>query len=79
MPFYYIEYAIAQLGAIALCKNYREDSAKALQHYKETLSLGYTCSLSKMYATAGVKLDFSREYITSLVAFLQEQLNFYQS
>lgn len=79
VPFYHIEYAIAQLGAISLWKNYREDPIKALQQYKDALSLGYTCSLSEMYETAGVKLDFSRKHVAGLVTFLQQELKFYQS
>ncbi len=58
-PFYFIEYGIAQLGAFALWKNYKENPAETLKNYKEALSLGYTKSLPELYKTAGIRFDFS--------------------
>lgn len=73
VPFYYIEYGIAQLGAIGVWKNYKENPSKALQAYKNALSLGYTRPLPIIYATAGVKLDFSAEHLSYLIKFLRVQ------
>jgi oligoendopeptidase F len=74
VPFYYIEYAIAQLGAIAIWKNYKENPAKALQQYLEALSLGYTKPINEIYETAGIKFDFSLNYIEQLATFVKDEL-----
>ncbi|MBK8499509.1 MAG: M3 family oligoendopeptidase [Flavobacteriales bacterium] len=74
LPFYYIEYAIAQLGAIGLWRNYKHDSQATVSAYMEALKLGYTRTLPEIYAAAGVRFDFSREHIADLVAFVGEEL-----
>lgn len=74
VPFYYIEYAIAQLGAIAIWKNYKENSQKALQQYLDALALGYTKPINEIYETAGIKFDFSLDYIEELASFVKEEL-----
>ena len=75
VPFYYIEYAIAQLGAIAVWKNYKENPEKALEQYLAALSLGYTKPMNEIYETAGIKFDFSAKYIKELAVFVKEELN----
>ncbi|RIJ42588.1 M3 family oligoendopeptidase [Pontibacter oryzae] len=74
VPFYYIEYAMAQLGAIAVWKNYKENPAEGLAAYKRALSLGYTVSIGEVYEAAGIKFDFSTEYIKSLVDFVKAEM-----
>jgi oligoendopeptidase F len=74
VPFYYIEYAMAQLGAIAVWKNYKQDPQAALAGYKQALSLGYTQSIGEVYAAAGIRFDFSSEYIKSLVDFVRLEM-----
>ena len=74
VPFYYIEYAIAQLGAIAVWKNYKENPQKALEQYLAALSLGYTKPMNEIYETAGIKFDFSAAYIKELAVFVKEEL-----
>jgi oligoendopeptidase F len=74
VPFYYIEYAIAQLGAIAIWKNYKENKKSAIEQYMAALKLGYTRSIPEIYETAGIKFDFSASYISSLAAFLLEEI-----
>lgn len=74
VPFYYIEYAIAQLGAIAIWKNYKENPQKALQQYLDALALGYTKPINEIYETAGIKFDFSLDYIDELASFVKEEL-----
>lgn len=74
VPFYYIEYAMAQLGAIALWKNYKNNSKKTLQQYKAALSLGYTKSIPEVYEAAGIKFDFSDVYVKELLDFVREEL-----
>ncbi len=75
VPFYYIEYGMAQLGAIAVWKNFKENKQNGLESYMQALSLGYTESIGKIYETAQVKFDFSKEYIHSLMAFVQSELD----
>lgn len=74
VPFYYIEYGMAQLGAIAVWRNYKQHPEKALNQYIEALKLGYTKPISEIYATAGIAFDFSQEYIKELVNFVQLEL-----
>jgi len=74
VPFYYIEYAIAQLGAIAIWKNYKENPQKAMEQYLAALSLGYTKPINEIYETAGIKFDFSISYIEELASFVKDEL-----
>ena len=74
VPFYYIEYGIAQLGAIAIWRNYKQDPEKALDQYQAALSLGYTKTIGEIYETAGIKFDFSKEYVKELADFVKEEL-----
>ncbi len=75
VPFYYIEYAIAQLGAIAVWKNYKENPAQGLQQYLDALALGYTKPMNEIYETAGIKFDFSAAYIKELADFVKAEYN----
>ena len=75
LPFYYIEYGIAQLGAIAIWKNYKENPEKALQQYLNALKLGYTKPMNEIYETAGIKFDFSSSYIKELASFVKDELD----
>ena len=74
VPFYYIEYGIAQLGAIGVWKNSLENEAKAIEQYKAGLSLGYTRSLPEIYETAGVTFDLSPKRIGELMEFVDSYL-----
>ncbi|MEO8147247.1 MAG: M3 family oligoendopeptidase [Bacteroidia bacterium] len=74
VPFYYIEYGMAQLGAIALWHNYKEDPDKAVQQYLNALKLGYTKSIGEIYNEAGAKFDFSSDYIKDLMQFVKQEL-----
>ncbi len=74
VPFYYIEYAMAQLGAIAVWKNYKENGTKALEQFKNALELGYTRPIGEIYATAGVDFDFSIGHLRKLSNFIQSEL-----
>ena len=74
VPFYYIEYGIAQLGAIAVWKNYKENPGKGLENYLAALKLGYTKNMKEIYKTAGIEFNFSAAYIKELVAFVKLEL-----
>jgi oligoendopeptidase F len=75
IPFYYIEYGMAQLGAIAVWRNYKRDPQKALDGYEAALKLGYTKSIPEIYAAAGIKFDFSKEYVKELADFVRSELS----
>lgn len=74
VPFYYIEYGMAQLGALAIYKNYRENKTKALQQYQDFLNLGYSKPVREIYQTAGISFDFSESYLQELVDFVKAEL-----
>jgi oligoendopeptidase F len=75
VPFYYIEYGMAQLGAIAIWKRYKENPQQALKDYTAALELGYTKPISEVYQTAGIAFDFSEEYVSDLVSFIKAELD----
>ncbi|MDB5022187.1 MAG: Oligoendopeptidase, partial [Pedobacter sp.] len=66
--------AIAQLGAIAIYKNYKENPELAIKQYLQALSLGYTKPMNEIYETAGIKFDFSVEYVKELATFIKDEL-----
>lgn len=74
VPFYYIEYGIAQLGAIGLWKQFKEDKQKAIDNYINALQLGGTKTLPQLYEAAGLKFSFSPEYISELMLFVQDEM-----
>jgi oligoendopeptidase F len=74
VPFYYIEYGMAQLGAVAIWRNYKQDKQKGLQGYLNALKLGYMKSIPEVYAAANIRFDFSRAYISELMAFVKGEL-----
>jgi len=74
VPFYYIEYGMAQLGALAVWRNFITNKTKAIQQYKDALSLGYTKTIGEIYKTAGIQFNFSDSYIKELMAFVKGEL-----
>lgn len=75
VPFYYIEYGMAQLGAIAIWKRYKENPQQAIKDYTAALELGYTKPISEVYQRAGIAFDFSEEYVSDLVTFIRAELD----
>jgi oligoendopeptidase F len=74
VPFYYIEYGMAQLGAIAVWRNYRSNPQAGLRSYMNALSLGYMKSIPAIYQAANIKFDFSRTYIKELMDFVRGEM-----
>ncbi len=74
VPFYYIEYGMAQLGAIAVWRSFRQDKQNGLQGYMNALKLGYMRTIPEIYKTAGIKFDFSSGYIKELMSFVKDEL-----
>ncbi|SJZ33363.1 M3 family oligoendopeptidase [Sediminibacterium ginsengisoli] len=75
VPFYYIEYGIAQLGAIGLWMQYQQDPKKALDNYVAALSLGGTRTLPELYQAAGLKFDLSPQHIKTLMEFTAAEMD----
>lgn len=74
VPFYYIEYGIAQLGAIGLWMQYKQNPRQAIDNYIKALSLGGTCTLPELYAAAGLRFDLSPAHIKTLMEFVNNEL-----
>ena len=65
---------MAQLGAVAVWKNFKEDPEKGLQNYLNALKLGYKRTIPEIYEAADIKFDFSKEYIRELMQFVANEL-----
>ncbi len=74
VPFYYIEYGMAQLGAIAIWRNFKKDPKQGLQGYLNALKLGNLRTIPEIYLAAGIKFDFSKPYIRELMNFVREEM-----
>jgi oligoendopeptidase F len=74
VPFYYIEYGIAQLGAIGLWKQFKENKEQAIKNYMAALQLGGTKTLPELYKAAGLEFNFSPDYISELMLFVHDEL-----
>ncbi|MCH2441363.1 MAG: M3 family oligoendopeptidase [Candidatus Thalassarchaeum sp.] len=74
VPFYYVEYGIAQLGALQMWKYHRRDTEDALTRYKAGLSLGYTRGLTELFEASGLELSFSESYVGSLIGEIDDAL-----
>lgn len=75
LPFYYVEYAIAQLGALQLWMKARHDPRRAIANYRAALSLGGTKPLPDLFAAAGINFDFSEKTLRPLMNELREELD----
>jgi oligoendopeptidase F len=73
-PFYYIEYGIAQVGALQVWRNSLRDQAGAVERYRQALALGNTRSLPELYRAAGVEFTFDPKVIGELVSLVEEEL-----
>ena len=68
VPFYYVEYGIAQLGALQLWRTQRKDSVKALSDYSNAMALGNTKTLPELFSAADIELGFGEEHLGSLIS-----------
>ena len=74
VPFYYIEYGMAQLGSIAMWRSYKQKGQEALDNYDNALKLGYTKSIGELYQAAGIEFNFSEAYVKELADFIKGEL-----
>ncbi|MFT3902735.1 MAG: M3 family oligoendopeptidase [Niabella sp.] len=75
VPFYYIEYGIAQLGAIGMWQQFKQNRAQALANYMAGLSLGGTRTLPELFAAAGLRFDLSPNHIQNLMNFVKKEMD----
>ena len=75
VPFYYIEYGIAQLGAIGLWQQYKKNPDEAINNYLQALDLGGTRTLPELFKAAGLEFDFSPAHIKGLMQFVKGELD----
>ena len=73
VPFYYIEYAIAQNGALQVWNRYRQDPILALADWRSGLTLGGSRPLPELFSTAGLQFDPRGELLTELVASVMQE------
>ena len=73
-PFYYIEYGIAQLGALQVWRNSLRDPKEAVRKYREALALGATRPLPELFQAAGARLIFDGDGMRELVSLVEEEL-----
>lgn len=74
VPFYYIEYGMAQLGAIAVWRNFKQNNREGLAGYQRALKLGNLRTIPEIYKAAGIKFDFSKSYIRELMNFVRSEM-----
>jgi len=74
VPFYYIEYGIAQIGALQLWRHARQDRAEALTRYRSALDLGGSRPLPELWAAAGLTFDFGEKTLNPLIDLVVEEL-----
>jgi oligoendopeptidase F len=75
VPFYYVEYGIAQLGALQIWLKSKQDPRGALASYRAALALAGTRSLPELFAAAGIHFDFSVKTLRPLINAVQEELD----
>ena len=74
VPFYYIEYGIAEIGALQMWLQFKKNPDAALENYRNALKLGGTRSLPELFEAAGLKFDFSAATIGPLVEAARQEL-----
>jgi oligoendopeptidase F len=74
-PFYYVEYGIAQLGALQVWSNSKQDPAHALRQYQHGLALGGSKPLPELFAAAGCRFDFSQKTVQPLMGLVRSELD----
>ena len=75
VPFYYIEYGIAQLGAIGMWQQFRENRERAMDNYINALNLGGTKTLPELFSAAGLHFSLAPDHIGTLMRFVKAELD----
>lgn len=75
IPFYYVDYGLAQLGAVQVWHSALSDQAGAVAAYRRALALGGTRPLPELYAAAGAKFAFDTATVSEAVALIEQTLD----
>ena len=78
-PFYYVEYGMAQLGAVQVWSNALKDQANAVANYRKALSLGGTEALPQLYEAAGAKLAFDADILERSIALIETKIKEFEA
>ncbi len=73
-PFYYIDYGVAQIGAIQMWANYKKDPQGTMNKYLEALKLGGSKNMKEVYEVAGIQLNLTPEFLKELMTFVSNEL-----
>ena len=79
IPFYYIEYGVAELGAVQVWANALEDQAQAVADYRKALAMGGTGTLQELFAAAGAKFAFDADTLGRAMELLEKTINTYET
>jgi oligoendopeptidase F len=71
IPFYYVEYGLAQMGAVQIFGNELKDQKKAVADYRRALSLGGMVTLPELFKTAGAKFGFDAGLLKTAVDIME--------
>jgi oligoendopeptidase F len=74
IPFYYVEYGLAQMGAMQIWRNALQDQSAAVKAYRQALSLGSTVAIPELYRTAGAKFAFDAQTLGEVVHLAEETI-----
>lgn len=74
-PFYYIEYGIAQIGALQVWANFKKDPKKAIDDLFRAESLGSSRPVKELFEAANIKFDFSPKTLEPLMQVVWDELN----
>jgi oligoendopeptidase F len=74
VPFYYVEYGLAELGAVQVWRNALQDQSKAVADYRKALALGGSVPLPQLYQAAGARLGFDAGLLGEAVALMESKI-----
>lgn len=73
-PFYYIDYGIAQIGAVQMWANYKKNPQGTIQSYLEALKLGGSKNMREVYEAAGIQFNLTPQFLKELMEFVSSEL-----
>ena len=74
LPFYYVDYGLAQLGALQVWRNALSDQQQAVANYRKALAMGGTATLPDLFATAGARFAFDAAVLRDVVGLIESTL-----
>ncbi len=75
VPFYYIEYGLASLGAFQVWANAMKDQKGAIEAYRRALALGGTVSIPELYSTAGARFAMDADILNQVIGMIEHKIS----